>query len=1334
MIADTCDKVIFPASSGQERMWFLEQLQNGDSAYNIPMAIRIKGDLNAAILEKSLHDIVQRHEVLRTNFEESDAVLQQIISPSGNFKLQVIDLSASLAIQEEEILAIATGEIKRPFDLLQDCLFRATVIKVHAQHHLLILSAHHIIFDGWSIGVLFQELKILYYNYTHSDAIKLPDLIIQYADFTVWQNEWLKSEESSRQLAYWKAKLGGSFDPIALPTDRPRPAIQTYHGAKSLITIKKETFSRLKLMCRMENCTVFMIILAALKTLLYRYTGQEDILIGSPFANRNNTALENQIGFFVNTIVLRTDLSGNPGFREVLSRVRKTTLESYSNQDIPFGKIIDELMPERDVSRNPMFQVMLQIFQDFPLELNDLHTEQVHVDNKASQVDLALHLWDDREKLAGHIEYNTDLFNEATINRFKGHFLIILESILEDPEEKIAHLRILTKDEYQKILIDWNDTKLDYDEGQTLIELFEKQVINTPHAIAVDFEGQSLTYEALNHRANHLAHYLISIGAGPETMVGICIARSPDMMVGLFGVLKAGGAYVPLDPYFPLDRLSFMITDANLAFLVTQRKFLALFPTYAGRKICLDEDWKKIAQSPENNPGVALKPQHLAYVIYTSGSTGKPKGVEVTHSSLVNFLIAMQQKPGMHSYDVLLSVTTLSFDIAALELYLPLITGAKLLLVSHETVLDGKQLLSKLQNCNATVMQATPSAWRLLLEAGWKRPLKLKMLCGGEALSRELAKKLLILGDSLWNMYGPTETTIWSSVAEITDTEGPVYIGPPIANTCFYILDHHLQPVPAGVSGELHIGGAGLARGYLHRPELNKQRFISNPFSREKNSRLYKTGDLVCYHSDGHIEFLGRIDHQVKIRGFRIELEEIESVMRSHPLVKHLVVIDREDILGDRKLVAYVVTEGNQTLEPGRLKEFLKKKLPDYMIPSWFVCLDKLPMTPNGKIDRKALPKPEIKKINSEDQSFGARDALELQLAIIWKKVLGIQSVGIHDNFFETGGHSLLAAKLFAKIELSFGIKLPLAILFQAPTIAQIAEILKKENWKPNWSSLVAIQPGGSRLPMFLVHGAEGNVLLYRKLAYYLDEDQPVYGIQSPGLNGDVDKNATFEKLAEKYIREIQLLQPEGPYFLGGYCLGGTIAFEMARQLKEQGHEIGLLALLESYNVHGMLFNSTMEYYNKILNFKFHLNNFLTLNSGEKKLFFGEKASTEMSRIKLSIGKFFERLGKVNGSKKYYPHIMVKKINDRALFEYLPKKYNGEITLFKPRKNFIGEEDPLYGWSEYAQKGVKAIELPVLPRGMLMEPFVKKLAGELRTSLNACTHNAVNYTHNYHDN
>jgi amino acid adenylation domain-containing protein len=1037
-----------PLSFAQQRLWFLDQLEPHSPLYNLPKAIRLQGALDLTALQQTLNAIVARHEVLRTTFTTMAGTPVQVIGDSQPVELSVVDLrQVPEADREAEMYCQLRQAAQRPFDLSRDIMLRATLLQLGAGEHVLLLTTHHIASDGWSSGVLSHEFAAFYRAYVTGESVSLPVLPIQYADYAVWQQQWLQGEALESQLAYWKQQLKGSPPVLELPTDRPRPTVQTYRGAIQGFVFPALLTEALKALSRQAGVTLYMTLLAALQTLLHRYTGQHDIVVGSPIAGRTRVETEALIGFFVNNLVLRTKLSGNPPFHELLHRVREVAMGAYAHQELPFEKLVEELQPERSLSYAPLFQVMFA-FQNAPrppLALPGLTLSQLNIDCGTAKFDLTLSMWEEAGSLTGTVEYSTDLFDSSTVTRMFRYLQTVLEGVVAHPEQRLADLPLLPAAERQQILVDWNATATPPPQAVGLHHLFEAQVERTPDSIAVIADNGQLTYRQLNQCANQLAHHLQALGVQPDVLVGLCMERSLDMVIGLLGILKAGGAYVPLDPAYPSERLAFMLHDAHVAGLVTQPQLVEKLPAPQTPVVCLAPGQEALAHARPDNPVSGVTAEQLAYVIYTSGSTGTPKGVQIPHCAVVNFLESMRHQPGLTANDRLLAVTTLSFDIAGLELFLPLSVGARVVVVDRAVAADGKRLGQRLAETGATVMQATPATWRLLLEAGWQGSPGLKILCGGEALPWELAQQLLSRGASLWSLYGPTETTVWSAVMPVSAAHGWVSLGWPIANTQLYVLDRQLGPVPIGVPGELYIGGTGVARGYLNRPELTAERFLPDPFRQVPGARLYKTGDRVRYRPDGTLEFLGRLDHQMKIRGFRIELGEIEAILHQHPAVQAAIVIAREDTPGDQRLVAYLVANHQPLPAPGILRRFVQEKLPDYMVPSAFVGLQTLPLTPNGKVNRRALPAPEQQRPEPERLVQTSGDALEQLLTKVWEDVLGVRPIGIRDDFFALGGHSLLAVRLFAQIESILGHELPLATLFQAPTVEQLASVLREE-------------------------------------------------------------------------------------------------------------------------------------------------------------------------------------------------------------------------------------------------------------------------------------------------
>ena len=1079
------DVFIFPASFSQQRLWLLDQIEGKSATYNVSMSLMLTGSLDIAVLERSLFELVARHEALRTNFQMEDDSLVQVIAESADFEMQVIetDVDGELPSIDAELEQQISEIVQNPFDLAKEALFRVTLLRLNETHHILLVTMHHIISDAWSLGVFIQELSTLYTAFKAGQPSPLEPLKIQYADFAAWQQDFLSGDRLYAHLDYWREKLSNIPPLLPLPTDRPRPALQTFKGRTARFKLSPALTKELKTLSQQSQSTVFMTLLAVFSVLLHRYTHYDDIVIGSPIANRQRRELEPLIGCFVNTLVLRMMLENDPTFTQLLDQVRQSALEAYEHQDVPFEKLVEELRPERSLSHSPLFQVMF-ILQNTPGAEKTLPGVEMTVlkqERTVSKFDLTLIMSEpavEKEDVGffGFFEYNSDLFEAATIDRMVGHFTQLLESVVINPNQPISALSMLSERERHQQLVDWNNTEDQTVTPLRIHELFEKQVDRVPDAIALIVEPEKsveaadsksqaqLTYRELNEQANQLARYISAQKLPPDSLIGVCLNRSAHIMVAFLGVLKAGFAYVPLDPSYPDKRLQFMVSDAKIPLLLTQqqldqKQWITQSDSLFMKTVYLDKDWASIAEISDSisatelaTPTACLGIDSRAYVIYTSGSTGTPKGVEVYHRSVSNFLQSMAKTPGLTAEDVLLSVTTLSFDIAVLELFLPLSVGASVVLVSSEVAADGTLLRPVLERYKPTVMQATPATWQMLIAAGWSGDSRMRLLCGGEALSAELAHQLLSRGRALWNMYGPTEATIWSTVEQVESAEAPISIGKPIANTQVHILDKFNNLVPVGVAGELHIGGAGLAKGYLNRPELTNQQFICNPIEgfdrklkeKKEDSRLYKTGDLARYLPNGKIEHLGRIDTQVKLRGFRMELGEIESVLLHKESVQQAVVMIREDNPGNPQLVAYYVAKDAATATTtDTLRRSLQQHLPHYMVPSNLVCLDKLPKTPNEKIDRLALPVPDWTSHNNQTSNTPPTTPLEQKIADIWIELLHVPSVGVQDNFFAIGGHSLLAAQVLSRLRAAFGVEITLRHLFEAATIAQLSDVIE---------------------------------------------------------------------------------------------------------------------------------------------------------------------------------------------------------------------------------------------------------------------------------------------------
>ncbi|HYW21094.1 MAG TPA: amino acid adenylation domain-containing protein [Nodularia sp. (in: cyanobacteria)] len=1321
--SEDAEVFIFPTSFAQKRLWFLDQLAPGNSFYNVSTALRLTGSLNIAAFKQTLNEIVRRHEILRTSFVMMQQEPVQAIAAESRVPFPIIDIrNFESEERETQVRLIATTEAQNPFDLSTGPLLRVKLLQLDETEYVLLLNLHHIIADGWSIGVLVRELGVLYKAFVEDESCLmstiLPELPIQYADFAQWQREWLQclgvngSSPLQTQLAYWQKQLDG-ISALNLPTDRLRPAVASYKGAKQFFELPDSLTQALEALSYQEDVTLFMTMLAAFQTLLYRYTQQEDIAVGSPIANRNRSELEGLIGFFVNSLVLRTNFSGNPTFRELLHRVRELTLGAYTHQDLPFEKLVEELHPERDLSRNPFFQVVFSL-QNTPieaLELPGLKLSVFEFDSKIAKIDLEFHLWRDLETLKGEVVYSTDLFDQSTITRMLGHFQILLESIVLNPKQRLSDLPLLTQREQKQLLIDWNNTKKAYPNNKCFHQLFEAQVEQTPDAIALNahsanaivFGNRELSYKELNIRSNQLAHYLKKIGLKPESLVGICLERSPEMIIGLLGILKAGGAYLPLDPSYPQERLNFILQDAKVSLLLTQEKLIPNFTEFSNPIISMDKDWVTITQHSRENPNICVILENLAYVIYTSGSTGQPKGVLIEHRGLSNLAAEQIEVFNLQSTNRILQFASLSFDASIFEIMMALQTGATLYLAKKECLLPGKALLQLLQEKAITHITLTPAFLSVLPTESL--PALQVIISAGESCSQDIVKRWWSSSRRFFNAYGTTEGTIWSTVAEIKSVTEKPLIGYPIANTEIYILDKYLQPVAVGILGELYIGGDGLARGYLNCPELTAKKFIPNPFNHKKGARLYNTGDLARYRADGNIEFLDRIDNQVKIRGFRIDLSEIETIISKHKNVAKAIVIAQGNLYNNKHLVAYIVLNPPQEQTIIQLREFLKEKLPEYMIPKSFVILDSLPLTPNGKVDISALKT--VKNFSpSIDKIFIApRTPTESTLAKIWAEVLNVENVGIHDNFFDLGGNSLLAVRLLDQINKQFDRDLPLSNLFLNQTIESLAIALYSKTDSLALSPLVPIQPNGLNPPFFCVHPIVGVVFPYYELAHHLGKNQPFYGLQPIGIDGETPLNR-IEDMASHYIEALRSVQPKGPYFLGGWSFGGWVAFEMAQQLQNSGEEVALLAVLDTVapiksnipsfvNTFKFIITTLVPYM-----WPFFLDYLRLITTPSK------NRISEESKLRLL------------SESAIVPMFRVFYANNQAVLNYVPHVYPKRINLFRTKVQLnVAEDEANMGWDQLAVEKTEIHDIPGNHLTMLRKPNIQILAAQLRACI-----------------
>lgn len=1312
-----------PVSFEQERLWFLYQLEP-NATYNIPFGFRIKGRLSQAVFERCLNQIIQRHETLRTRFETVEDRPVQIIEPFIPLKIPLVELSFLPQPQREaQAMHLCMEEARSTFDLRQGDILKVKLFRLETDDHLLFLNMHHIASDGWSVSVFFHEMNALYNAFIEGKPSPLPELPIQYADFAVWRRQWLQGDVLEKQLGYWKKQLQGAPALLELPADRPRPTVQSYKGAIMRGRLPATLAKALHELSRSEGTTLFMTLLAAFQTLLHRYTGSQDILVGTPVSGRQYTEIEGLIGFFVNTLLLRGKLSGNPSFRTLMSRTRDVALEAYAHQNLPFEKLVQQLQPRRNMSHAPVFQVLFGV-QNEPetaLELTGLDVAPVALHNGTSKFDLSLFVKEHHGALELMVEYSTDLFEAGTVRRLLGHYQALLEGIISNPDEKLSRLPLMTESQRHEILVEWNRTETGYAKDRCLHELIEEQVQRTPGAVAVVFENQQLTYRELNARATKLARHLQKLGVGPDVLVGICAERSFEMVVGLMGILKAGGAYVPLDPQYPKDRLAFLLEDSAVTVLLTQAHIAGRLPETSARIIRLDGDWPEIAAESGDIGKTMVNPEHLAYMIYTSGSTGRPKGALNTHQGIVNRLLWMQDAYRLTRTDRVLQKTPFSFDVSVWEFFWPLMTGARLVLArpaGHKDPVYLSQLIAKQR---ITTLHFVPSMLQIFLEqeglaiscASLKR-----VLCSGEVLPADLQKRFYCAIEAeLHNLYGPTEASVdvtyWP--CQRNSLLSFVPIGKPIANMQIYILDRELQPVPIGVPGELHIGGVGLARAYHNRPELTSEKFIANPFSAEAGARLYKTGDLARYLPDGNIEYLGRLDHQVKIRGFRVEPGEIAGALNQHPGIQTSTVIAREDTPGDKRLVAYLVNR-YASLSSSALREYLREKLPEYMVPAAFVTLKSLPLTPNGKIDRNALPMPEPELAGKKF----ARPATttEMLLAEIWHEVLQLREVGIHDNFFELGGHSLLAVQLIAKINKSLDVHLSVPVFFQNPTINKLALVLDPKNHHEPQPRLIPLKTGvGGALFML-----DASIGLCRLAQHLETTDLAIFATTVPlsqetllaASHREMDKLPSLQELAAAHATLILRQKPVRPCFLVGYSFGGLLAFEVAHQLQQRGSQIDGLIMLDSWL-------KPPRWYKK----------FKVLTLARAKQSLKIHASHLWSKIRAGIAQVLRpqcasKRTPVGNSHELNPPIgnvpwdIWETVYQKARTGYTVKPLDTRATLFRSKNNYVAHLYPIHphlGWDGLFSQGLQIEEVPGDHFSFLKDPQVVILAQRLVESL-----------------
>lgn len=1308
-----------PATAGQRRLWLLDRIIPNPEVYNVFFLLRLRGVLDVAALQRGLQRVVARHEALRTRLVNHDGVLSQVVRPPANVELPVVNLgslpaSERFAAGRQQALA----EASRRFELSAGNLWDFRLYVLSEDEHLFWVKLHHSLSDGWSVGVFFRDLGEYYEAEREGREASLPKLPIQYGDFAAWQRGYAETDEYRTQLDAWREKLKLPLSPLDLPFSKPRPSVQSFRGRSHSQTLPRELVEAIDNLTARESSSRFLVGLAAFQSLMHRYTGQDDLLIGVPVANRQRPETREVIGFFTNTLVFRTNLGGDPTFRDVLGRARRTRTEAFAGSDIDLEALVEAIQPPHDPTRQPFFQIVFQ-YQNIaitPDRIGSLAAENVPLHNGTSMFDLRLVLEDSPDGgMWMWIEFNTDLFETAAIERLANHYLTLLTAACAEPNKPVSELPILTPAERKQILFGWNDTAGNYPGHLCIQSLFEEQVRRRPDAVAVVAGGREWSYQQLNTQANRLARYLQTQGVVPGTFVGICLKRSAEMIAAVLGVLKAGGAYVPLDPVYPRDRLAFMLSDTKAAIVLTEEGLIDSLPEGESRYVCLDQIAPELVELDGGNLGPKSGPADLCYVIYTSGSTGRPKGVVLRHRPVVNVLDWVNTTFKVGPSDRVLFVTSLSFDLSVYDIFGILGAGASVRVADEEDLRDPSALVRILQTEPITIWDSAPATLQQLVpffdqdrSRERREQLRLVML-SGDWIPVPLPDQVRtnFPNARVVSLGGATEAAIWSNwypVGTVDPSWPSIPYGKPIRNARYHILDKRLQPVPVGVPGELHIGGLVLADGYLNRPELTAERFIPDPHTPQAvtastpldTPRLYKTGDLARYFPDGNIEFLGRLDQQVKVRGFRVELGEIEAVLAQHPGVREVVVKNHRDAAGHVYLTGYIVPQPTSTPDPLELTKFLQAKLPDYMVPAHFVLLDSLPLTPNGKLDRAALSPPDLAVAKPEVVFESPANDAERALQAIWEEVLKVRPISVTDSFYDLGGHSLLAAVLMARIESRLGHRLSIEALFSSPTVRGLATLIQRK-LELGRGCLVPLQKEGPNPPLFLIAGAGGHVFAFHQFARLLGSDQPVYGLKAVGVDGSEPPLESMKAIATRYLEEMLAARPEGPFIIGGYSIGAIIALELALQLRAAGKEVPLLIVYDmlapGYPRKPPLLRRTVA----------HLRHFA--RSSERLSYLKDRYRRVRGRV----------LGLLNLHRLDAPGVpgmdVVPQENLKRVWGALTKahshywpsgKFDGKVVLFASAtpENWPGcvFDDPNKGWSNWTTQGV---ESHVVPAGHL---------------------------------
>lgn len=1317
-------ELVAPATESQTEIWTSCLIGGVDAncAYNECFSLVLTGSFDKPAMLRALQDVVNMHQALRMAFSADGAsiVVFKDLPLSTDYK----DLSSQTPQQQQDFI---TGNNKKivldPFDLVNGPLFKISLFKTTDTEHYLTFVVHHIVCDGWSIGIMMQDLSNLYSAYTKGEYISLSKAPL-FSDYAIEQQELAESGSNDETVQYWLDQFKGSDHLLNLPVDHARPALRTYKSHREDFILNSDLANEVKKLGKSTGSSFVTTLLAAFEVFLQQLTGQDEIIVGLPAAGQSATGNYRLVGHCVNLLALRSFPKGDISFKAYLKQRRSEVLDAYDHQLFTFGSLLKKLNIARDPSRVPLVPVMFNIDMglDNDVEFYGLNHKLISNPREYENFELFLNIAGQDAAPTLEWSYNTQLFKESTIKTMMDGFEFLLQELVKEPEILIKNIPLLNAEELTKQLDAWNNTKYPYPMHTSLHKLITTQAETIPDKTAIIFGEQKVTYKQLNERANQLAHLLIKNGVKKGDRVGFSLDRSAEMVIALLAIMKTGAVYVPLDPQFPLNRINYMLEDSQAVVLLTSQKYKGRYQSSA-KELLLEDEWQNLQDYDTTAPEVIVDGESLVYILYTSGSTGNPKGVQIAHHNLVNFLTSMQKAPGITADDRLLAVTTISFDIAGLELWLPLLTGAEIILADTATAKDGRALLDVIKKERVTLMQATPYTWRIMLEAGWDENTPVKVICGGEALPQELAQKLLTRASSLWNVYGPTETTVWSTIKQLTKQDKVISIGRPINNTSIYILDKFSKPLAQGVAGEIYIGGDGVAKGYLNRPELTAEKFVEDPFAKQPGAKMYRTGDLGKFLPDGEIECLGRIDAQVKIRGYRIETGEIEFQLEKEIDVKEAVVIARPDQHGVDKLVAFIVVDADHAItsdgstQTQSWKNSLKKSVPDYMVPDNFIVIPAMPLTPNGKVDRKALAKHGAALAEEGNIYVAPRTDIEKMVADIWIEFLGIKKIGVHDNFFELGGHSLIAVKVMARIEKETGKRLPLATLFESPTVEKLAHTLEIGAKSITWDSLVPIKPKGNKMPLYMVHGAGLNVLLFNTLAMNMSPEQPVYGLQAKGLDGIDEPLGKIEDIAAYYIAAIMEQNPTGPYALAGYSFGGIIAFEMARQLEALGKEVKMLAMFDTYAYRSPHYDpALLKLYKRG---KFFVKRFMytfTFSNGFRYTIVERSTNVKRRIIRaywdLRYGKNQTQAGIFGYSNK------VDVMNEYAEKHYQLKPYNIAVEVFRAdNRTFYMDDAEFLGWKPYALKGVNIHRIPGEHNTIFKAPNDKTFASILQKCL-----------------